>query len=110
MIFCFIISATESELKVDYLHPINSNQQLYLWDCCIKGLFGPGDYIVSSYVLTFFFSFLPVFLTVVNHRNKNGFFFRSEVKKLIIRLKTEGLIVDGKHYRVEFKGNCKQYG
>ena len=55
MIFCFIISATESELKVDYLHPINSNQQLYLWDCCIKGLFGPGDYIVSSYVADFFF-------------------------------------------------------
>ena len=44
------------------------------------------------------------------------FFFRSEVTKLIVRLneekkaiKTEGLIVDGKHYRVEFKGNCKQY-
>jgi len=38
------------------------------------------------------------------------------VKKLIVRLneekkaiKTKGLIVDGKHYRVEFKGNCKQY-
>jgi len=32
------------------------------------------------------------------------------VKKLIIRLKTEGLIVDGKHYGVEFKGNYEQYG
>ena len=32
------------------------------------------------------------------------------MKKLIITLKTEGLIVDGKRYRVEFKGNCKQYG
>ena len=38
------------------------------------------------------------------------FFFRSEVKKLIIRLKTEGLIVDGKDYGVEFKGDCEQYG
>ena len=37
--------------------------------------------------------------------------FRSEVKKLITRLneekkvlKAEGLTVDGKHYKVEFKG------
>ena len=42
-------------------------------------------------------------------------YFRSELKKLIVRLneekkilKEEGINVDGIHYKVSFKGTCTQ--